>query len=74
MRYASDETPMTGDRIKNSAGALGTVTAVLAAPSTISAPSTPSHIRVKWDEGVVDIDYDVASKFTLVARRSRASV
>jgi len=35
--------------------------------------SEPSWIAVKWDEGVVDIEYDVASDFTLVSRPSAAS-
>lgn len=30
--------------------------------------SGPSWITVKWDEGVVDIEYDLASDFTLVSR------
>lgn len=70
LRYANDETPMPGDRIKNSAGALGTVTAVLAVPAV---HAEPTQISVKWDEGIVDIDYDLASKFILVARRSSSN-
>ena len=67
MRYANEETPMPGDRIRNSAGGLGTVTAVLPLPAI---HSEPAQIRVKWDEGIVDIDYDLASKFTLIARKA----
>jgi hypothetical protein len=67
LRYANDETPMPGDRIRNSSGSLGTVTAVGVVPA---AHMDPPRISVKWDEGIVDIDYDLASKFTLVARSS----
>lgn len=70
LRYANDETPQPGDRIRNSTGGLGTVTAVL---PVLAGRSEPVQIRVKWDEGIVDIDYDLASKFTLVARRSRSN-
>jgi hypothetical protein len=56
---------MTGDRIKNSSGGLGTVTAVF---GRSSAHSEPARITVKWDEGIVEIDYDLAAKFTLVSR------
>jgi len=67
LRYANDEAPMAGDRIKNSTGHLGTVTAV---SSGSSARSGPASITVKWDEGIIEIDYDVAAKFILVARDS----
>ncbi len=69
MRYANDETPMTGDRIKNSAGELGTVTAILGASNI---HPEPGRITVKWDEGIVDIDYDLAGKFILISRASGA--
>jgi hypothetical protein len=65
LRYANDEIPMQGDRIRNSAGALGTVTSVLRASAS---SSEPIQITVKWDEGIVGIDYDVAQKFSLVSR------
>lgn len=67
MRYANDELPMPGDRIRNSKGGLGTVTATL--PRS-GKHSEPVRITVKWDEGIVDIDYDLASKFTLISRGS----
>jgi len=66
LRYANGETPMAGDRIKNSAGGLGTVTGI----SGASGHSEPTRIAVKWDEGIVEIDYDFAAKFTLVSRGS----
>ena len=70
MRYANDETPQPGDRIRNSTGGLGTVRAVLAVPA---GRSGAVQIRVKWDEGIFDIDYDLASRFTLVSRRSTSN-
>jgi hypothetical protein len=70
LRYANDETPLTGDRIKNSSGGLGKVTAV--SPGS-SARSEPTRITVKWDEGIIEIDYDQASRFTLVSRAPGAT-
>jgi len=65
LRYANEEAPKAGDRIKNSAGGWGTVTAVSAGSST---HPEATRITVKWDEGIVEIDYDLAAKFTLVSR------
>jgi len=65
LRYANEEAPMAGDRIRNSTGGLGTVTAIFEGSS---ASSAPARITVKWDEGIVEIDYDLAGKFTLVSR------
>jgi hypothetical protein len=65
LRYASDETPKVGDRIKNRAGDWGSVTEVFGPPGT---HSEPFRITVKWDEGIVEIDYEVATNFTLVSR------
>jgi hypothetical protein len=67
VRYGTGEIPMTGDRIQDAALGMGTVTA-------ISLPATggpePSHVSVKWDEGIIEIDYDTALRFALVARNS----
>ena len=67
MRYGTGETPMTGDRVKDRAGGFGTVTAICCA--TRNSPE-PSHITIKWDEGIVEIDYDIGGRFALVSRRS----
>ena len=67
MRYASEETPKVGDRIKNRAGDCGTVTEVF---GPAGAYSEPVRITIKWDEGIVEIDYEVATNFTLVSRGS----
>ena len=67
MRYANDEAPMAGDRIKNSTGGLGTVTAI---SSGSGVRSELARITVKWDEGIIEIDYDLAAKFILVSRGS----
>ena len=67
LRYANEETPKVGDRIKNRAGDLGTVTEIFGRPG---AHSEPVRITIKWDEGIVEIDYEVATNFTLVSRGS----
>jgi hypothetical protein len=67
LRYASEETPKVGDRIKNRAGDWGTVTEIFGPPGP---HSEPFRITVKWDEGIVEIDYEVATNFTLVSRGS----
>jgi hypothetical protein len=67
LRYASEEAPKVGDRIKNRAGDCGTVTEIFGPPG---AHSEPVRITIKWDEGIVEIDYEVATNFTLVSRGS----
>ena len=66
MRYGTGETPIAGDRIKDNTGGFGTVTAVLR--GTRNNPE-PSQISIKWDEGIVEIDYDIAGRFALVSRK-----
>jgi hypothetical protein len=65
LRYSNNELPMLGDRIRNAKGGLGTVTNT--SPVT-NDPAEPLRITVKWDEGIIDIEYDLASKFTLISR------
>ena len=67
MRYANEEVPRRGDRIRNSAGGLGTVTAV--SRGSARHPE-PAGVTVKWDEGIVEIDYSEAAHFALVSRDS----
>lgn len=67
LRYASEETPKVGDRIKNRTGDCGTVTEIFGPDG---AHSEPVRITIKWDEGIVEIDYEVATNFTLVSRGS----
>lgn len=63
LRYANNEVPRPGDRIRNSRGDLGTVRTVLPGGSK---PGEPTHMTVKWDEGIVEIEYDSAADFTLL--------
>lgn len=65
MRYGTGEIPMTGDRIQDAAQGTGTVTGI-SLPATRVAE--PSRVSVKWDEGIIEIDYDTAVRFALVAR------
>jgi len=57
MPYRTGELLAVGDRIKDSNGKLGTVTSYVGRIFT-----------VRWDEGVVDLQYSLAEKFTLVSR------
>ena len=65
VRYGTGEIPMTGDRIQNAARGMGTVTA-------ISLPAArgpePLQVSIKWDEGIIEIDYESAAGFALVSR------
>lgn len=67
VRYGTGEIPMTGDRIQDGAQGMGTVT-------SISLPAAkgpePSLVSVKWDQGIIEIDYENAGRFVLVARSS----
>jgi len=58
---------MPGDRIQNAQGSLGTVNAVHKGPA---ANPSPQRITVKWDEGIIEIDYEQTAHFTLVSRVS----
>lgn len=60
MLYASGETPMFGDRIKDKQGRQATVRDLL----------PDGEILVRWDEGVVEMEYP-ANKFTLTARATK---
>ena len=68
LNYSNSDTPMPGDRIRNQAGKTGTVTSVLASSSDPGA----SRITIKWDEGIIEIDYPMAEQFTLISRSSAA--
>ena len=59
---------MPGDRIRNQAGKTGVVTSVFNSSSDPSA----SRITIKWDEGIIEIDYPMAEQFTLISRSSVA--
>jgi hypothetical protein len=67
VRYGTGEIPMTGDRIQDAARGMGTVTG-------ISLPAArgpePLQMSIKWDEGIIEIDYETAERFALVARCS----
>jgi hypothetical protein len=62
LRYANNEIPRPGDRIRNNRGDLGTVRTVF--PGN-GKHTEPTHMTVKWDEGIVEIEYDSAANFTL---------
>lgn len=68
LRYANLELPQAGDRIRNNKGGLGTVTTT---SLLRGKQSEPGSLTVKWDEGIVEIEYDVASNFTLVSRKTQ---
>jgi hypothetical protein len=59
--YANGETSMSGDRIKDVKGRIGTVT-------TVRLGSGLERIMIRWDEGVVEISYAHADDFSLVSR------
>jgi hypothetical protein len=59
MIYASGETPMIGDRIKDKQGKQATVIDI-----------EGSRIMIRWDEGVVDMEY-ASDEFTLIARATK---
>jgi hypothetical protein len=61
LRYANNGIPRPGDRIQNSRGDLGTVRTVF--PGT-GKHAEPTHMTVKWDEGIVEIEYESAVDFT----------
>ena len=65
MHYGSGDTPMVGDRVMDSARGLGTVTGISCGANI--GPNT-ARLSIKWDKGVVEIDYPSAEKFTLVSR------
>jgi len=71
VRYGTGEIPMTGDRIQDAARGMGTVTG-------ISLPAEkglePLQMSIKWDEGIIEIDYETATRFALVARSSATKV
>jgi hypothetical protein len=58
--YASGETPMYGDRIKDKQGRQATVRDLL----------PDDEILIQWDEGVVEMEYP-AGHFTLIARATK---
>ena len=57
MIYRSGEYAETGDRVKNERGELGTVVEVRAL-----------EIVIKWDKGVLQLEYPSGDSLTLVAR------
>ena len=63
LRYANNEIPRPGDRIRNSQGDLGTVRTVMPGSGN---HAEPTHMTVKWDEGVIEIEYDSAANFSLL--------
>jgi hypothetical protein len=60
MPYASGETPMVGDHIKDEQGRQGKVTDV-----------EGSRILIRWDEGVVSLEYP-CDDFVLVTRSEQS--
>lgn len=58
MSYSDGQVPIVGDRIENELGRQGIVTEAL----------KDGAIVIRWDEGVVAIEYDSAREFRLIAR------
>jgi hypothetical protein len=57
MIYSSGQYAETGDRVKDEWGELGTVVEV-----------RPLEIVIKWDKGVLHLEYPSGDPLTLVAR------
>jgi hypothetical protein len=61
MRYTNGEIAMSGDLIRSKRGRLGKVTMVRPAPDL-------ERITIRWDEGIIEINYPLAKTFTLISR------
>jgi hypothetical protein len=64
MPYASGETPVVGDYIKNQFEQPGTVTRVH------EARDGHENISVRWDDGGTDLPLASAKDFTLISRQA----
>jgi hypothetical protein len=64
LQYQTQENPVAGDRIRNSEGRLGTVVALQNRNRDIGY----GQLIVKWDDGVVEINYPFVREFALVSR------
>jgi hypothetical protein len=64
MPYASGETPLVGDYVKNKCQQPGTVTAV------DTAKVGEDHINISWDDGGVERLSAPASEFALLSRQA----
>ena len=63
MSYAGGEVPMVGDRIRDPNQRTATVQQVLIGRG----------IGIRWDQGVISIEYPWTNQFTLIARANPAS-
>lgn len=63
MIYSSGEYAETGDLVKNERGELGTVVEVRAL-----------EIVIKWDKGVLHLEYPSGDSLTLVARATPKTI
>jgi hypothetical protein len=66
VSYASGETPMLGDYVKNKWEQPGTVIEVRLASGNVSSEVL---ITIKWDDGGRDLPLTPASEFTLISRQ-----
>jgi hypothetical protein len=64
MPYATGETPIPGDYVRNQWEQPGTVTRVTV------ATNEEESVIVRWDDGGVDSKLTPAKDFTLVSRQS----
>jgi len=64
LQYINREVPMIGDRIADREGRLGTVMDV----RTGSRAIVDGELSVKWDDGVVNLNYPLADNFALISR------
>lgn len=62
MSYASGETPVPGDYVKNQFEQPGTVTRVRV------ASNGDESVSIRWDDGGVDLPLTPATEFTLISR------
>jgi len=64
MPYATGETPLPGDRIKDEKGRLGTVKIARNHPEDLDF----GEITVTWDNGVIGMHFPSADEFALISR------
>jgi len=64
MPYATGETPLPGDYVKNQFEQPGTVIRVR------TASNGDEFVSIRWDDGGLDLPLTPAMEFTLISRQS----
>ena len=64
MPYATGETPVPGDYVKNQFEQPGTVTRVR------TASNEDDFVSIRWDDGGLDSPLTPATEFTLISRQA----